>query len=202
MAATQPPHLAAINPWEGLSDMYREFAFHGGIPETFFSADLAEIDLLLGEPGGRHAGDDEGASLVRRVLGHQGGRLLEDQVPAFVVASWSDQGLHLRGTLEAFNRISSRQKWLVIHGRKKWENYHQPDNVESSEPSSTASSRESTARWRAGPRCGSRCVSATMSANPATRTEWPLARTRYTKLFLDARSGTLENGSRRNPRRR
>jgi hypothetical protein len=20
--------------------------------------------------------------------------------------------------------------WLVIHGRKKWENYHQPDNVE------------------------------------------------------------------------
>jgi putative CocE/NonD family hydrolase len=36
IAATQPPHLTAINTWEGLSDMYREFAFHGGIPETFF----------------------------------------------------------------------------------------------------------------------------------------------------------------------
>ena len=31
-----PAHLAAINPWEGISDMYREFCFHGGIPDDFF----------------------------------------------------------------------------------------------------------------------------------------------------------------------
>jgi hypothetical protein len=24
---------AAINPWEGVSDFYREFSYHGGIPE-------------------------------------------------------------------------------------------------------------------------------------------------------------------------
>ena len=36
VAALNPPHLAAINPWEGVSDFYREFAYHGGIPETHF----------------------------------------------------------------------------------------------------------------------------------------------------------------------
>ena len=32
-ASRRPPALAAINPWEGFSDFYREFAYHGGIPE-------------------------------------------------------------------------------------------------------------------------------------------------------------------------
>jgi uncharacterized protein len=36
IAATRPPHLTAINPWEGWSDTYREVARHGGIPETYF----------------------------------------------------------------------------------------------------------------------------------------------------------------------
>jgi uncharacterized protein len=36
IAATRPPHLAAINPWEGWSDTYREVARHGRIPETYF----------------------------------------------------------------------------------------------------------------------------------------------------------------------
>src|SRR4029450_3504085 len=36
VAALNPPHLAAINPWEGWNDTYREVARHGGIPETSF----------------------------------------------------------------------------------------------------------------------------------------------------------------------
>ena len=35
-AALQPPHLAAIVPWEGASDSYRNVMFHGGVPETAF----------------------------------------------------------------------------------------------------------------------------------------------------------------------
>ena len=33
-AQAQPPHLAAINPWEGFSDWYREFGLHGGMRDT------------------------------------------------------------------------------------------------------------------------------------------------------------------------
>jgi putative CocE/NonD family hydrolase len=36
VAELNPAHLAAINPWEGWTDTYREVARHGGIPETSF----------------------------------------------------------------------------------------------------------------------------------------------------------------------
>jgi predicted acyl esterase len=38
--------------------------------------------------------------------------------PAYVVASWQDQGLHTRGTLEGWKKINSKEKWLECHGRK------------------------------------------------------------------------------------
>jgi putative CocE/NonD family hydrolase len=36
VAELNPAHLAAINPWEGWTDTYREVVRHGGIPETCF----------------------------------------------------------------------------------------------------------------------------------------------------------------------
>ena len=36
-AALRPPHLAAICPWEGFTDAYRDFMTPGGIPERGFS---------------------------------------------------------------------------------------------------------------------------------------------------------------------
>ncbi len=51
------------------------------------------------------------------------------RVPAYIVASWTDQGLHTRGTLEGFKRIASREKWLEVHGRKKWAYFYEPASV-------------------------------------------------------------------------
>lgn len=42
IAALQPPHLAAIAPLEGLSDVFREQSIRGGIPYTPFAAMIAE----------------------------------------------------------------------------------------------------------------------------------------------------------------
>ncbi|HKU28540.1 MAG TPA: CocE/NonD family hydrolase, partial [Candidatus Sulfotelmatobacter sp.] len=47
-AALKPPHLRAIIPWEGASDLYRELAFHGGIPETKFVPLWATMRLRRG----------------------------------------------------------------------------------------------------------------------------------------------------------
>jgi uncharacterized protein len=45
-AMHQPPHLKAIAPWEGFSDLYRDVTRRGGIPWTPF------IDFVLrGVPG-------------------------------------------------------------------------------------------------------------------------------------------------------
>jgi putative CocE/NonD family hydrolase len=113
------------------------------------------------------------------------------EVPAFVVASWADQGLHLRGTLEAFKRISSKDKWLVIHGRKKWENYHQPDSVEKQRTFFDHFLKgvgNEVPRW---PKIRMEVRDEYYVGKVRNEKEWPLARTEYRKLFLDARSGSL-----------
>ena len=50
---------------------------------------------------------------------------LEDiTVPALICASWSDHGMHTRGSFEGFKQISSSQKWLYTHGQPKWDVYY------------------------------------------------------------------------------
>ena len=85
---------------------------------------------LLASAGRGHGDDVRRAPALGLLLGEQDARPVKVEVPAFIVASWSDQGLHTRGTLEGFKRIGSRHKWLVVHGRKKWQYYYQPENVE------------------------------------------------------------------------
>ncbi|MGH8987822.1 MAG: CocE/NonD family hydrolase [Acidimicrobiales bacterium] len=127
IAATNPPHLAAINPWEGWSDTYREVVRHGGIPETSFWPYIARRWAY-----GTHLAED----LVTETAEHplfddfwasKAPPLEQIVVPAYVVASYSDQGLHTRGTLEGFTRIASADKWLCVHGGKKWGYYYSPE---------------------------------------------------------------------------
>jgi predicted acyl esterase len=130
VAELNPPHLAAINPWEGWSDTYREVVRHGGIPETSFwpyiqqrwGASVTQVEDLAAETAAHPFYDDFWQS--------KSADLDKVTVPAFVVASWSDHGLHSRGTLEGFRRISSEHKWLDVHGRKKWGYYYDPESVE------------------------------------------------------------------------
>ncbi len=130
VAELNPPHLAAINPWEGWSDTYREVVRHGGIPETSFwdylpgrwGHSVTEIEDLRLETRERALFDDYWDS--------KRAKLERIEVPAFVCASWTDQALHTRGTLEGFRRIASEQKWLYVHGRKKWAHYYEPRCVE------------------------------------------------------------------------
>jgi len=131
VAELHPPHLAAINPWEGWTDTYREVFKHGGIPETSFVPVIYDrwgatepgtlIEDLETEFGEHPFFDEFWAS--------KAAELERITVPAFVTASWTDHGLHTRGTLEGFRRIASEQKWLFVHGRKKWEQYYTEDSL-------------------------------------------------------------------------
>ena len=92
--------------------------------------------------------------------------------------------LHTPGTMDAFNKISSDQKWLEINGRKKWERFVQPehaarlrafydrflkglDNDVTNWPPVRIEVRE---RYKVG--------------EMYDEQEWPLARTDYQKLYL------------------
>jgi len=129
VAALKPPHLCAMVPWEGVTDLYRELAFHGGIPETKF--------VTLWTKNRIKSGRNRRFPLAEDFLFEQAAHPLDDEywaskrpileninVPTLVGASWSDHGLHTRGSIEGFERISSRQKWLFTHGRKKWETFY------------------------------------------------------------------------------
>jgi len=165
IAALRPPHLAAFNLWEGVSDMYREFLLHGGIPETNFVPRWSRGRLTLSLT--------RTEDLVEMVKAHplwdaywetKRANLKNITAPAYIVASWTDHGLHTRGTLQGFREISSKEKWLEIHGRKKWEYFMQPDRVEEQRKFFDHSCAGSTMAGRNVPRSGWRCASATTLA--------------------------------------
>lgn len=192
-AADQPPHLAAINPWEGVSDRYRDMAYHGGIPEDRFgpmwrsrrvpySTGLVEdtVSMYADHP----LFDDYWKSLAPD--------LSRVEVPAFIVASWSDQGLHTRGTLEGYRQISSKQKWLLVHGRKKWQFFYQPENVELLRQFFDRFLRGVQNDVDSWPPVRLEVRERFYVGAYQTEQEWPIARTEYRALHLDAGSLALQ----------
>ena len=49
--------------------------------------------------------------------------------PALPVANWGGLGLHLRGTIEAFNKIRSTDKWLKVESGPYFTTPMLPNNV-------------------------------------------------------------------------
>jgi len=193
VAVANPPHLAAINPWEGVSDFYRELATHGGIPDTLFCPmwqsnvkySTTRVEDFLAMQKLHPLYDDYWAS--------KNADLSKITVPAFVVASWTDHGLHNRGTIEGFKQISSEDKWLLVHGRKKWWHFYQMENVEKQ--------RQFFNRFLKGieidnhvkdwPQVTLEIREKFYVGDLRTENEWPIARTQYTKYFLNAADASL-----------
>lgn len=119
-------HLRAIIPWEGATDLLRDCMAPGGIPETRFLGGYYAGSLARG------AGEEivaSGPAMMDRVAQHPF-PLENIKVPALICASWSDHGLHSRGSVEGFTRISSSEKWMYTHGGNKWEVYYSPDALD------------------------------------------------------------------------
>jgi predicted acyl esterase len=195
VASLRPPQLAAINPWEGFTDWYREFAYHGGIPETSFlvrgSANL-QWSTTRTEDTPRNV---RAHPLYDAYWKSKECDLEAIEVPTYVVASWSDQGLHTRGTLEGYKRISSKQKWLEVHGRKKWHYFYHPDNVRKQREFFDRFLKKSGQTAADQPRVLLEVRDAAHIGEFRAEREWPLARTRLTPLYLDARTRTLNETS-------
>jgi len=192
VAALNPPHLAAFNPWEGWSDTYREVVRHGGIPETWFWPYLAgrwghsttRVEDLAAETREHPFFDAFWAS--------KAAEFSAIKAPAYVVASWTDQGMHTRGTLEGFKKIASPQKWLEVHGRKKWAYYYDPESVRRQQEFFDYFLKgipTSVPQW---PKVRLEVREKFYVGAMKTENEWPIARTQYTKLYLDAGTGLLD----------
>lgn len=126
-AAEQPPHLAAINPWEGVSDIYRDLMMRGGMPDVGFGRQLQEGSFF-----GRSRKEDilaetEKYPLVNELWQNKIPAFDRITVPAYVVASYSNT-LHTIGTFRAWRRIASAHKWLRVHNTQEWPDYYDEAN--------------------------------------------------------------------------
>lgn len=107
-------------------------------------------------------------------------------------ATWSDHGLHSRGSFEGYKQISSNNKWLYTHGRQKWDVYYSEealscqkdffdfylkdiDNGFDQKPSVRLEVRESLDKYTV-----------------RYEDSWPLRNTDYQKLYLNSSFESLQ----------
>jgi putative CocE/NonD family hydrolase len=226
VAALHPPHLAAMIPWEGAADFYRDVAYHGGIPCDFpaswYERQVRTVQYGLGArsalnpdtgehvagPAGPAGPEDLDEEDLRRNRADLGAQIRERPldgpwyrersadwghvtVPFLSAANWGGQGLHPRGNFEAFTQAASAQKWLEVHGREHWTHYYTRYGIGLQRRFFDHFLRGIDNGWeRTAPvllnirHPGERFV-------PREEQEWPLARTRWTRVYLDAGSMAL-----------
>ncbi|MEW2483446.1 CocE/NonD family hydrolase [Mycobacterium sp. NPDC049093] len=128
-AAEQPPHLAAINPWEGVSDVYRDLVMRGGMPDTGFARQLRDNSYWGKGRKEDILAEAERYPLMNGLWQNKIPRVDRINVPAYVVASYSNS-LHTVGTFRAWRGLGSEQKWLRIHDSQEWPDYYDEANRE------------------------------------------------------------------------
>ena len=222
-AALQPPHLAAICVWEGWADYYRDGARHGGIACTF-RKNWQEMQVVTvqhgrGERGPRSRvtgefvcgdqtlSDDElkrnradmWANCVSRPLVDDYYRertadLSKVNVPLLSAANWGGQGLHTRGNFEGFTRAASTEKWLEVHGGSHWAPFYTDYGVKLQKRFFDYFLKGQQNGWGKEPRVRLqvRHVDRFVERH---ENEWPLARTRWTRYYLDFATRALSVGA-------
>jgi uncharacterized protein len=183
-AALRPPALAAICPWEGFTDAYRDLFLPGGIREDGFVRMWSR-----GVRGQRLATDLRRAQFDRPLRDEWWRSLVPElariEAPMLICGSFSDHCLHSAGSFRAFEQAGSAQRWLYTHRGGKWATYYsdealaaqlrffdhflkQEDNGQDAQPPvrlAVHDVRDEPAEVR-----GER--------------EWPLARTEWRRLHL------------------
>ena len=128
-ASEQPPHLVAINPWEGVSDVYRDLVMRGGMPDTGFARQLQEGSFFGKGQKEDILAEVDAYPLINELWENKIPAFEKITVPAYVVASYSNT-LHTAGTFRAWRRMTSEQKWLRIHNSQEWPDYYDEANVD------------------------------------------------------------------------
>lgn len=184
---TKPSHLKAIVPWEGATDLLRDVMEPGGIPETRFLEGYYAGSLARG------AGSDivtHGPAMFERAARNPF-PLENVDVPALICASWSDHGLHSRGSVEGFMRISTRQKWLYTHGGNKWEVYYSPEALEWQKSFFDHFLKGQDNGFEQRPHIRLEVRRNSKDFEVRSEGSWPVDRTQFTRRYLDLERGSL-----------
>jgi predicted acyl esterase len=219
VAALQPPHLAAMIPWEGMFDHYRDLYRHGGIYSSFFLKLLWDTQLATNQNGNADSPYRDrftgavatGAPLHPQLLAgnlanvYQAGlqHPLDDayfklrtpaaqriEVPFLSAGNWGGLGLHLRGNIEAFETAASRQKWLEMHTDSHFASMYLAPAVALQRRFFDHFLKGEANGWDEEPPL-MLTVRDPRGFFRRAESEWPLARTQWTKYYLDATDNAL-----------
>ena len=219
-AAAQPPHLAAICVWEGWCDNYRDANRHGGIITTFRKnwqdMQVKTVQHGQGERGAKSRvtgelvcgpetlspedlaknREDMWAELLSRPLDGSYYRertadLSKVTVPLLSAANWGGQGLHTRGNFEGFVGAASKQKWLEVHGGSHWAPFYTDYGVKLQKRFFDRFLKGVDNGWEKQPRVLLNVRRPGEKLVRRMEDEWPLARTKWTRLHLDPRGMRL-----------
>jgi hypothetical protein len=190
VAATQPPSLKAINPWEGASDQYRDRSMHGGIQETRFrtwwlettSYSRTRVEDVV-EMATRHPFFDA-------YWEDRAPDLSKIEVPVYAVVGWGDQGIHTRGTIEGYKRASSAEKWLEVHARLKWPYFYRDESVRRQQEFFRAYLTDAGAPFQRPP-VSIEVRDTTERFETRTECSWPIDAVQVTHLYLNLETGVL-----------
>ena len=219
-AALQPPHLAAICTWEGAADMYRDLSHHGGILCDFIKnwydmqvrtvqhglAKRGPVSRVTGRPvcGDTELSDEEllrnREDFASAALKHS----MDDKywrarmpdwskvtVPVFSAANWGGQGLHPRGNFEGFTRAASKNKWLEVHGIEHWTHFYTDYGRKLQLKFFDHFLHGKKNGWDRQPKVQLNVRHPGEKFELRQEQEWPLKRTRWTKLYLQPDAATL-----------
>jgi predicted acyl esterase len=213
-AASQPPHLAAICVWEGWNDAYRESARHGGIICTFRKnwqdMQVKTVQHGQGERGAKSRVTGElvcgpetrspeelernrenmWQSFLSRELwddyyAERSPDLSRVTVPLLSAANWGGQGLHTRGNFEGFVGAGSKQKWLEAHGGSHWAPFYTDYGVALQKRFFDHFLKGKDNGWDWQPRVQLQVRHPGEKFVLRHENEWPLARTNWTRFYLD-----------------
>jgi predicted acyl esterase len=197
VAALRPPHLVAIVPWEGAVDTYRDAGRHGGIYSNGFnerwSRNVRRHEAPSpGAGGGAASGEARTAPPeLYAPSAYNIPDLARIDVPVLSAGNWGGVGLHLRGNVEGFLGVSSEYKFLEIHSGDHITPFYSTEG--------RLFQKRFLDQWLLGVDTG---ILREPRVKLAIRrggdryiwryeNEWPIARTEWTPLYLDASTGGL-----------
>jgi len=219
VASLKPPHLAAMCIWEGAADWYRDMTHHGGILSTFwanwYDMQVKTVQYGLGQRGPRSrvtgelvCGDEtlsdrelqkDRSDFGDEILAHP----LDDDyhkarspvweritVPLLSTANWGGQGLHPRGNFEGFVRAASKEKWLEAHGIEHWTHFYTDYGVALQKRFFAYYLKGEKNGWDRQPRVQLQ-VRRVDRFVERYEEEWPIARTQWTRFYLDPAAQSL-----------
>lgn len=220
VASLQPAHLSAICVWEGAADYYRDISRHGGILCEFlgswFKRQVVRVQHGVGDRGPRNPMTGETAAgpetLSERELASNradparevSGRPLDGEfyrdrspdyskinVPLLSSGNWGGQGLHPRGNIEGYLSAASDEKWLEMHGDTHFSPFYTNRGVELQKRFFGHYLKDEDTGWNNQPPVELQVRHPGEKFVTRGETEWPLARTQWTKFYLNSADRSL-----------